>query len=46
MQTMYQMREALKKVYDGDRWRKKVNEMEDNQVIAVFREFVRKGLIK
>lgn len=46
METLYRMREALKKVYDGDRWRKKVNQMEDSQVVAVYKEFQRKGMIK
>ena len=46
METLYRMRESLKKVYNGDRWHKKVDKMEDSQVVAVYREFVKEGKIK
>ena len=46
MKTMYQMREALKKVYDGDKWQKKVKLMPDNQVLAIYLDFVKKGMIR
>lgn len=30
------MREAIKKVYPGEKWKKKVEKMSDNQVIAIY----------
>ena len=38
-----QMRKELIKVYPGDAWRRKVNLMYDDQVIAIFYKFERDG---
>lgn len=38
------MREAIIGAYPGLRWRSRVNAMEDNQVIAIYNDFIRKGV--
>lgn len=38
------MREKIAKAYDGPRWKERVACMPDNQVIAIFYSFKKKGL--
>ena len=38
------MREAIIGAYPGLRWRSRVNAMEDSQVIAIYNDFIRKGV--
>ena len=44
--TVEQMRAELSRVYAGERWRKKVALMHDNQVIAVYRKFLEENRLK
>lgn len=37
------MRSQISKVYDGPRWKARVNLMPDNQVIAIYYSFLRTG---
>ena len=37
------MRNEIEKVYPGDRWKRKVAFMDDNQVIAVYYKFLNDG---
>ena len=39
------MRSTIRKVYDTDTWRYKVDHMKDGQVIAVYYSFLRRGLV-
>ena len=41
--TVAQMRCAIYDIYPGDSWHEKVNNMPDNQVIAVYMRFLAKG---
>lgn len=41
--TVDQMRKAIIKVYPNDTWRRKVNRMYDNQVIAIYHSFKEHG---
>lgn len=41
-----EMRAALLKVYDGEKWRRKIKSMGDNQVIAIYYKMVASGKIK
>ena len=38
------MRTAIISAYPGLRWESRVNAMEDNQVIAIYNDFIRKGV--
>lgn len=38
-----QMRAKVKAVYDNDNWKNKVNAMGENQVVAIYYSFLRKG---
>ncbi|MDF2800176.1 MAG: hypothetical protein K0S61_79 [Anaerocolumna sp.] len=40
------MREAVKNVYPGDKWRNKVRNMSDNQVIAIYHKFLESKKLK
>lgn len=42
--TVNQMREAISKVYSGRKWKSKVARMDDGQVLAIYQDFMRKGL--
>lgn len=39
------MRDIIRKVYNTDTWRYKVDHMKDGQVIAVYYSFLRRGLV-
>ena len=41
--TAAQMRCAIYDAYPGDSWHEKVNNMSDNQVVAVYMRFLAKG---
>lgn len=41
--TPAQMRCAIYDIYPGDSWHKKVENMPDNQVVAVYMRFLAKG---
>ena len=41
--TVEYMRDAIAAVYGGKKWLKKVNKMDDNQVIAVYYSFLNSG---
>ena len=41
--TVNQMRHDISKVYSGVKWKRKVENMSDNQVIAVYYKFERSG---
>lgn len=41
--TVDQMRDAIAEVYGGNKWKKKVSKMDDNQVIAVYYSFLNSG---
>lgn len=41
--TTPQMRQAIKKAYSGDSWDRKVNNMSDGQVIAVYFRLLNDG---
>ena len=43
--TVQQMRDAIVSVYDTSSWKKKVSNMYDDQVIAVYYKFAEKGLL-
>ena len=45
MQT-YQMRDWVKSAYSGPNWKAKVDKMEDNQIIALYRSLIKQGKIK
>lgn len=40
------MRTSIRKVYDTDTWRYRVDHMKDSQVIAVYYSFLHRGLLK
>jgi hypothetical protein len=42
---MSKMREAIKKPY-GYKWHKRVNKMTDKQILAIYKRFVKDGVIK
>lgn len=39
-----QMRSEIAKIYEGVKWKNKVKEMPDNQVIAVYHSFLRNNI--
>ena len=41
--TVEYMRDAIAGVYSGNKWKKKVAKMDDNQVIAVYHSFLNSG---
>lgn len=43
--TVQQMRSAILKVYNTASWKKKVADMYDDQIIAVYHTFLKRGLI-
>lgn len=44
--TVDEMREKVKEAYNGDRWKRKVQYMSDDQIIAIFYRLKSKGQIK
>lgn len=42
--SVEQMREAIKKVYEGIAWKVRCNRMRDSQVIAIYYSFLEKGV--
>lgn len=44
--TVDEMREKVKKAYKGDRWKRKVQYMPDDQIIAIFYRLKSKGQIQ
>ena len=42
----YQMRDRVKKAYPGDNWKRKVDRMPDDQIIALYYSLVKQGKIK
>lgn len=43
--TIQQMKDAIVKVYDTASWKKKVENMYDNQVIAIYHNFLERGIL-
>lgn len=43
--TVYQMRDAIATVYDTVSWKKKVANMYDDQVIAIYHNFANRGIL-
>lgn len=43
--TVQQMRSAILKVYNTKSWRKKVENMYDDQVIAIYHDFRNRGVL-
>ena len=41
-----QMRTAVEKVYPGEKWKRKVVHMSDNQIIAIYYDFLKKKKVK
>lgn len=41
--TVLQMKNQISKVYDGQKWKDRVQRMSDNQVIAVYNSFLSSG---
>ena len=41
--TVDQMRERITTVYGGPRWRLRVQEMDDRQIIAIYKDMERNG---
>lgn len=41
-----QMREKIREVYSGDGWAKRVRNMSNDQIIALYYKFLKKGKIK
>ena len=41
--TIYQMRAAIASVYSGEKWKQKVRDMPEDQVIAVYYSFLENG---
>lgn len=44
--TAFQMRDWVKSAYDGPAWKTKVNNMTDEQIVAVYFSLVKQGRIK
>ena len=43
--TVQQMKDAIVAVYDTSSWKKKVNKMYDDQVIAIYYNFLNRGIL-
>lgn len=43
--TVQQMKDAIAKVYRTESWQKKVEAMYDNQVIAIYYDFLNRGIL-
>lgn len=43
--TVQQMKDAIVRVYLTESWRKKVEAMYDNQVIAIYYDFLNRGIL-
>lgn len=41
--TIYQMRAAIASVYSGEKWKQKVRDMPEDQIIAVYYSFLENG---
>ena len=41
--TVSGMREHVSRAYDADKWRKRVQDMPDRQVIAIYRTMIKRG---
>lgn len=41
--SVTQMRDAITRVYSGPKWKRKVANMDDSQVIAIYNKFLREG---
>lgn len=44
--SIEQMRVEIVKVYPGTKWRKRVERMPDDQVLAIYKSFERTGKLK
>lgn len=44
--TVDQMRIRLFSAYSGDKWKKKIEKMPDNQVIAIYKRLESQGKLK
>lgn len=44
--SIEQMRVEISKVYPGMKWRKRVQSMSDQQVLAIFKSFARNGKLE
>ena len=43
--TVQQMRNAILRVYDTESWKKKVANMYDDQIIAIYHDFRNRGIL-
>lgn len=43
--TVQQMRNAILRVYDTNSWKKKVANMYDDQIIAIYHDFKNRGIL-
>ena len=43
--TIQQMKDAIARVYRTESWQKKVDGMYDNQVIAIYYDFLNRGIL-
>ena len=44
--SIEQMRRAIQLVYPGEKWKKRVSRMSDDQIIAIYHKFVDSKKIK
>lgn len=43
--TIQQMKDAIRHVYNTDSWRRKVDNMYDDQVVAIYYNFLKRGIL-
>lgn len=43
--TIQQMKDAIRKVYDTASWKRKVDNMYDDQVVAIYYNFSERGIL-
>lgn len=44
--SVNEMRKRIRKVYQSATWQERVDQMPEEQVIAIFYSFLRRGLVK
>jgi len=44
--TIEQMKDAIKKPYDGKKWKERVSKMSDGQVIAIYNKMLNNKQLK
>ena len=43
--TIQQMKDAIRHVYNTESWRRKVDNMYDDQVVAIYYNFLKRGVL-